>query len=164
MMSPALSPLLLYVVQTDEDVYLVTDLATGGDLAFHMSREVRFKEDRARLYAAEVVLALEHLHSLGIVYRDLKVRGRASSVWTIAGRAAAEARGAAFPPPTTYGVACWSALHSCFRVVGRWPLVVLLRHVQTDVLRNTGIPPAHQTSLPPSRTLAQSSAAREPPA
>jgi serine/threonine protein kinase len=54
-------------------VYLVTDLATGGDLAFHMSREVRFKEDRARLYAAEVVLALEHLHSLGIVYRDLKV-------------------------------------------------------------------------------------------
>jgi serine/threonine protein kinase len=63
-------------VQTDEDVYLVTDLATGGDLAFHMSREVRFKEDRARLYAAEVVLALEHLHSLGIVYRDLKVRDR----------------------------------------------------------------------------------------
>ena len=31
-----------------------------------------FSENVARFYIAELVLALEHLHSLGIVYRDLK--------------------------------------------------------------------------------------------
>jgi serine/threonine protein kinase len=30
-------------------------------------------EDVARFYVAEMVLALEHLHSLGIIHRDLKV-------------------------------------------------------------------------------------------
>ena len=32
-----------------------------------------FHEAQARIYAAEVTLALEHLHSLGIVYRDIKL-------------------------------------------------------------------------------------------
>lgn len=31
-----------------------------------------FTEDVARFYLAELLLALEHLHGLGIVYRDLK--------------------------------------------------------------------------------------------
>lgn len=30
-------------------------------------------EDTARFYVAEMVLALEHLHSKGIIHRDLKV-------------------------------------------------------------------------------------------
>lgn len=34
--------------------------------------EGMFSESMARFYAAELILALEHLHSLGIVYRDLK--------------------------------------------------------------------------------------------
>jgi serine/threonine protein kinase len=33
-----------------------------------------FPQPRARLYAAELILAIEHLHSLNVVYRDLKVR------------------------------------------------------------------------------------------
>lgn len=32
-----------------------------------------FTEDRARFYGAEIVSALEYLHSKDVVYRDLKV-------------------------------------------------------------------------------------------
>lgn len=64
---------LKYAFATEEDVYLILDLATGGDLAFHLAKEVRFSEDRARFYAAQLLLGLDHLHSLNIVYRDMKV-------------------------------------------------------------------------------------------
>ncbi|KAG1421673.1 hypothetical protein G6F59_006585 [Rhizopus arrhizus] len=37
-----------------------------------MAAERMFSEDVARFYLAELLLALEHLHALGIVYRDLK--------------------------------------------------------------------------------------------
>lgn len=42
-------------------------------LFFHLSRERVFTEDRARFYGAEIVSALEYLHSCDVVYRDLKV-------------------------------------------------------------------------------------------
>jgi len=41
----------------------------GGDLMFHIQRLVRFDEDRARFYAAEMVSALQYLHSAGVIYR-----------------------------------------------------------------------------------------------
>ena len=45
----------------------------GGELFFHIGREKRFSEDRVRFYAAEILLALNYIHSKGIVYRDLKL-------------------------------------------------------------------------------------------
>jgi len=41
----------------------------GGDLMFHIQRLVRFDEDRARFYAAEMVSALQYLHAAGVIYR-----------------------------------------------------------------------------------------------
>lgn len=41
----------------------------GGELFFHLKREGRFDEQRVALYAAEIVIALEHLHRLNILYR-----------------------------------------------------------------------------------------------
>ncbi|NXW95892.1 AKT2 kinase, partial [Alopecoenas beccarii] len=38
-------------------------------LFFHLSRERVFTEDRARFYGAEIVSALEYLHSRDVVYR-----------------------------------------------------------------------------------------------
>ena len=46
--------------------------AAGGELFYHLDKEGSFPEDTARFYAANVLLAMSHLHSLGIVYRDLK--------------------------------------------------------------------------------------------
>jgi serine/threonine protein kinase len=37
-----------------------------------LRNEGRFEEKRAMFYAAEILLALEHLHKEGIIYRDLK--------------------------------------------------------------------------------------------
>ncbi|KAF9113129.1 hypothetical protein BGX27_002122 [Mortierella sp. AM989] len=63
---------LKFSFQTATKLYLVQDFMNGGELFFHMQNEGTFSEPRARFYAAELVLALEHLHSRNVVYRDLK--------------------------------------------------------------------------------------------
>jgi len=63
---------LKYSFQTPEDLYLVTGFMSGGELFFHLQKEGRFNESRAKFYIAELILALEHLHRYDIVYRDLK--------------------------------------------------------------------------------------------
>jgi serine/threonine protein kinase len=44
----------------------------GGEMFSLVRKQKRFNEERARFYAAQVFLALEHLHEMGYVYRDLK--------------------------------------------------------------------------------------------
>ncbi|KAK3813799.1 MAG: kinase-like domain-containing protein, partial [Linnemannia elongata] len=63
---------LKFSFQTPTKLYLVQDFMNGGELFFHMQNEGTFSEPRARFYVAELVLALEHLHSCNVVYRDLK--------------------------------------------------------------------------------------------
>ena len=64
---------LKYALQDEESLYLIMDLMLGGDLKFHLINAGRFTEKRARFYAAEVLLGLEHLHKMSIVYRDMKL-------------------------------------------------------------------------------------------
>lgn len=45
---------------------------TGGELFHYLDVEGSFTDNTARFYTANVLLALQHLHSKGIVYRDLK--------------------------------------------------------------------------------------------
>ena len=40
-----------------------------GELFFHLQREKRLSEERARFYAAEITSAIGYLHGLNIVYR-----------------------------------------------------------------------------------------------
>ncbi|WBW73143.1 serine/threonine protein kinase S6K family Sck1 [Schizosaccharomyces osmophilus] len=63
---------LKFSFQTDSDLFLITDYMSGGELFWHLQHEGRFREDRAKFYIAELVLALEHLHKHDIIYRDLK--------------------------------------------------------------------------------------------
>uniref|UniRef100_A0A668AMG6 Ribosomal protein S6 kinase n=1 Tax=Myripristis murdjan TaxID=586833 RepID=A0A668AMG6_9TELE len=70
------SPFLVtlhYAFQTDTKLHLILDYVNGGELFTHLVQRVRFKEQEVALYSGEIVLALEHLHKLGIVYRDLKL-------------------------------------------------------------------------------------------
>ncbi|XP_057200399.1 RAC-alpha serine/threonine-protein kinase [Triplophysa rosa] len=78
---------LKYSFQTHDRLCFVMEYANGGELFFHLSRDRVFSEDRARFYGAEIVSALDYLHSeKNVVYRDLKVLedndyGRAVDWW-----------------------------------------------------------------------------------
>lgn len=63
---------LNYAFQTEGKLFLVLDFVRGGDLFTRINSEVMFTEEDVKFYLAESLLALTHLHSLGIIYRDLK--------------------------------------------------------------------------------------------
>ncbi|POM62423.1 AGC protein Kinase [Phytophthora palmivora] len=57
---------LHYAFQTAQRLYFVLDYCPGGELFYHLSRMKKLPEHMACFYAAEITLALEHLHGLGI--------------------------------------------------------------------------------------------------
>jgi serine/threonine protein kinase len=58
--------------QSKNYLFMVMDYCPGGDLGKVLQRELRFTVERARVYLAEILLALEELHRQEIIYRDLK--------------------------------------------------------------------------------------------
>uniref|UniRef100_A0A126X3R1 non-specific serine/threonine protein kinase n=1 Tax=Dendrolycopodium obscurum TaxID=62333 RepID=A0A126X3R1_DENOS len=74
MMDHPFLPALYASFQTKTHVCLITDFCAGGDLFLLLDKQPFkcFTEDTTRFYAAEIVIALEYLHCLGVVYRDLK--------------------------------------------------------------------------------------------
>lgn len=70
---PFLLP-LRYAFQTADHLFLVTELCDAGDLATHLRKQPggRCTEDDVRFLAAELILALEHIHSHDVVFRDMK--------------------------------------------------------------------------------------------
>ena len=72
------SPFLLHLhfaFQSPNKIYLITDFLAGGDLFFHLSKKIPggFSISVSRFFCSEIVLALEHLHQSGVIYRDLKL-------------------------------------------------------------------------------------------
>lgn len=63
---------LYYAFQTHEKLYFILEYCPGGELFKLLERKVKLPEAQARFYAAQIVLALEYLHSNSIVFMDLK--------------------------------------------------------------------------------------------
>ncbi|GJW18935.1 serine/threonine-protein kinase AGC1-7-like protein [Tanacetum coccineum] len=67
-------PTLYSYFETDKFYCLVMEFCSGGNL--HTLRQKQptkhFTEEATRFFASQILLALEYLHMLGIVYRDLK--------------------------------------------------------------------------------------------
>lgn len=64
---------LHYSFQDDKNLYLVMDYYCGGDLLTLLSKfEDHLPEDMARFYISEMVLAIDSIHKLNYVHRDIK--------------------------------------------------------------------------------------------
>ena len=61
-----------YVFQDEENLYILTDFIEGCDLSFQMNKGKKFKNENAKFYLIEIILAIEFLHRNNIIYRDLK--------------------------------------------------------------------------------------------
>jgi hypothetical protein len=57
--------------QTSDKLFIIMDYLAGGELFLRLGREGIFLERTAAFYLAEIILALNHLHSRNILHRDL---------------------------------------------------------------------------------------------
>ena len=63
---------LSFFFQTKERIYFITPFIKGGDLYHKLKTDKFLKEDLVKFYSAQIIIALQYLHDLGIAYRDLK--------------------------------------------------------------------------------------------
>ncbi|KAH7929472.1 kinase-like protein [Leucogyrophana mollusca] len=63
---------LFYSFQDAQTLYLIMEFLPGGDLMTMLIKYDTFSEDVTRFYMAECVLAIEAVHKLGFIHRDIK--------------------------------------------------------------------------------------------
>lgn len=63
---------LQYSFQDDEYLYLVMEYLPGGDMMTWLINKEVFTEEEARFYIAQLVLAVDSIHRIEFVHRDLK--------------------------------------------------------------------------------------------
>ncbi|KAB2595928.1 3-phosphoinositide-dependent protein kinase 1-like [Pyrus ussuriensis x Pyrus communis] len=63
---------LFFTFQDSFSLYMALESCEGGELFDQITRKGRLSEDEACFYAAEVVDALEYIHSMGLIHRDIK--------------------------------------------------------------------------------------------
>ena len=74
-LSILLHPFIVNMVcsfQDYDNLYLVMDLLTGGDLRYHLCKIRHFSEEETKFFIACLILGLEYIHSNNIIHRDIK--------------------------------------------------------------------------------------------
>lgn len=59
---------MFYAFSDYENLYLVTDLVTGGDLRYHLSKQKCFSEPVTKFFIACIVVGLEYMHTNGVIH------------------------------------------------------------------------------------------------
>ena len=63
---------MFFSFQDPLNLYLVMEFLPGGDLMTLLMKEDTLTEDAAQFYVVETALAIEYIHSLGFIHRDIK--------------------------------------------------------------------------------------------
>jgi serine/threonine protein kinase len=63
---------LFCTFQDEKSLYMLLEYVVGGELFSHLRTAGRFSNETTKFYSGEIILAIEYLHSLDIIYRDLK--------------------------------------------------------------------------------------------
>ena len=58
--------------QDSDNLYLVMDLLTGGDLRYHICKKRYFTEEQSKFFISCIILGLEYCHYYNIIHRDIK--------------------------------------------------------------------------------------------
>ena len=61
-----------YAFQDKENLYLVMDMLSGGDLRYHISRYRKFSEEQTRFFISNMIYALNYIHDNNVIHRDIK--------------------------------------------------------------------------------------------
>jgi hypothetical protein len=63
---------LYWSFRDDDCLYFILEYIPGGDLMGLLIKQEIFSEELARFYIAELVVAIENVHNLGFIHRDIK--------------------------------------------------------------------------------------------
>ena len=63
---------MFYAFQDLENLYLVTDLVTGGDLRYYLNTRKTFSEQESKFFTCSILVGLEYMHNNGVIHRDIK--------------------------------------------------------------------------------------------
>ena len=63
---------LVFCFQTEQRINFVMPFIPGGELFQHLKKVKHFSEQKVKLYAAQIAIAIQYLHDMGYIYRDLK--------------------------------------------------------------------------------------------
>jgi serine/threonine protein kinase len=63
---------MYYAFQDRQNLYLVMDYLSGGDLRYHICRYRYFSEEITRFFVACLIMGLEYIHEKNIIHRDIK--------------------------------------------------------------------------------------------
>ena len=63
---------LYYSFQDKDNIYLVLDYLSGGNLRYYISNKMNFNENQIKFIISNILVSIEYIHNRGIIHRDLK--------------------------------------------------------------------------------------------
>ncbi|KAI3381377.1 hypothetical protein SNEBB_005174 [Seison nebaliae] len=62
------------VMETDNSYYIIMDLIEGTDFVKYLTAKERLSENETRRYIRQIVSAVDHMHKLKVIHRDIKLQ------------------------------------------------------------------------------------------